>query len=191
MSFVHGKTGYTYYSVNEKLNYYKKMINNPRSVSSEDLLKAKKRISELEKLKSRSFEEPTLIVTNDKHFKNGISKPRVAVVVDKDAKGKLIIASVNKRTTDSIVLDRTPDRQVDSRITSIDRSEVYETKYVSNLNPLTEYDKIKMNNRYKKKQWVIKSLHGGLPIFLRNSPVSKFHTLANHKQVSVDSLYLV
>ena len=150
--FEHGKNKDKYYSIREKINYYQKVIKGTVVASAKTKRKAKTRLKTLMKLNERRFEEPTLIVTDDKHFGDGISKPRLAVVVDTDPKkGKLYVASVNQRTSKAIILDNQIDRQIDERKKWIDRSDVYETKYIKGVKPLTRYDKRKIIEIARKK----------------------------------------
>ena len=146
--FKHGKTGQPYYSIREKINYYKKVINGTIDAPIKTRRKAKVRLQSLTKLNNRTFAEPTFVVTDDKHFENGISKPRICIVVATDEKGKVLAVPLNKRTTRSVVLDRQPDRQIDERKKWIDRCDIYETKYVTGIKPLTKYDKVKIRNLY-------------------------------------------
>lgn len=105
----------------------------------------------LQRIDLQSYAEPTFIVTNDKHFGNGIDKPRLGVVIDTDNRGRLLVASVNHRTSKAVILDKQPFRQVDERKKWIDRSEVYETKYIDGVKPLTKYDKKKIIEILRKK----------------------------------------
>ena len=75
--FEHGKTKQKYYSVREKINYYQNIING-KIVNVPNLVKRKAplRLKSLRKINQNVYDEPTLIVTNDKHFgnkKNGLT----------------------------------------------------------------------------------------------------------------------
>lgn len=148
--FVHNKTNKFNYSVNEKLKYYKNIVSsNNFSKHNKDYVF--KRINELTLLKNRTFDEPELIVVDDKHFGNGISKPRLAVVFDKDDKGRVLCASVSKRTTKAIILDSDFERQIDERKRWVDRSDIYEIKTIDGVKPLTLNDKLRIKYILGKK----------------------------------------
>ena len=149
--FKHGMTGKVYYSVREKINYYKAVIDGRRDAPAATKRKAKLRLKTLEKLNARTFDEPTLIVTDDKHFGNEIAKPRAAAIVDKDNKGRLLVVGIHHRTANEIILDKNPARQISGRKVWIDRSDVYETKDILGLKPLTKYDKEKIKQILQKK----------------------------------------
>lgn len=148
--FKHGMTGKVYRSVREKLNYYKKRIDD-KSLTVGQREYAKQRIGELTALNEQSYDEPVMIVTNDKHFGNGIAKPRACVVVGKDDKNRLIVCPVHTRTINSLVLDNDYSHQVDLRGRKIANSEVYELKNISGLKPLTDNDKRKIRGIFAKK----------------------------------------
>ena len=148
--FKHGKTGKQYYSVREKINYYKGVIAGKIQAPAATKRKAKARLKTLTRINNCDYKEPTLIVTDDKRFGNEISKPRVAVVVKQDYKGRLLVAPVNRRDIKTIILDKAPDRQITPRLKALDRSDVYEMKYVSGAKPLTVYDKRKIKEIYKE-----------------------------------------
>ena len=149
--FVHSKSGKVYYSVREKINHYKAIIAGKKQVPDYVRARAERRLRELQALEQRSFDEPTLVVTNDSKFGNPVSKPRLCVVVDKDDKGRLYVAAVHHRTSNSIILDKQIDRQVDERKKWIDRSEVYDTKLIKGVKPLTRYDRAKIRFIHKRK----------------------------------------
>ena len=149
--FNHIKTNQPYYSVREKINYYKRVIDGKEPNASPTARRiAKGRLRTLQRLDSRSFDEPELIMTNDKHFGNE-SKPRIAAVVDKDSKWRLLVIGSHKRKTDALVLDKQPDRQLSGRKVWIDRSEVYETRDVNGVKKLSRYDKTKIKAMFCKK----------------------------------------
>ncbi len=149
--FEHGKTKKKYYSVREKINYYKRVIAGTQQAPAATKRKAKARLKTLEKINTQTYEEPTFIVTNDKHFGNSIDKPRLGIVIDTDSRGRLLVASVNHRTSKAVILDKQPSRQVDERKKWIDRSEVYETKNIDGVKSLTKYDKAKIIEILRKK----------------------------------------
>ena len=152
--FIHGRTGKVYYSVREKINYYNKIVKGSVKADKALIEKAKKRLPELQKINNQTYDKPSLIVTDDKHFGNTISKPRLCVVVDRDnnlKRDKILVAQMNDRTTKSIILDNYPKYQIDNRISWIDKSEVYETKYFTNIKNLTKYDNERIKEVYKKK----------------------------------------
>ena len=150
--FVHGKTGKKYYSVREKINYYKKVIAcKVPDASAATKRKAKLRLKTLQRLNNRDYSEPCLVATDDKHFGNSTSKPRGCVVVDCDQFGRLLVSPLRKRVTKLIVLDKDPDRQVGDVKRWIDSSEVYEIKSISNMKSLNRYDKEKVKSILRKK----------------------------------------
>ena len=104
----------------------------------------------LTKLNNRDFNEPTLVVTDDKVFGNKISKPRLSVVIDKDD-DRLLVLPIYHRTTKQIILDNAPERQIDIRKRWIDKSNVYEDKYIDGAKSLTRYDKKKISLIWGKK----------------------------------------
>lgn len=151
--FTHWRTKEKYYSVNEKLNYYKKIINDNKNRGTALYDHAKKRIEELSKIKNQSYSIPRIIVTNDKHFGNTQSKPRMCVAIKEDDKGRILAAPMHKRTTNIIVFDKNTNRQIsnnsDGHNKWIDKAEVYESKYVDENMYLTEYDIEKIKEIYK------------------------------------------
>lgn len=142
--FEHGKTKKKYYSVREKINYYKRVIAGKQQAPAATKRKAKARLRTLERIDSQSYIDPTLIVTSDKHFGNAVAKPRLCVSVGVDSKGRLLVAPINKRDVSTIILDKQVDRQITPRIKAIDKSDVYETKYIYGVKGLTRYDKAKI-----------------------------------------------
>lgn len=149
--FTHGRTGQTYYSVREKINYYKKRAFNDNTVSIEQKQYALKRLGELKAVDKQSYDEPTMIVTNDKRLGNGIDKPRACVVLGREGKNWLRVSPVLKRTVDAVILDNDITRQIGSGQKLISDTEVYELKYLKGLQPLTENDKKKIRALHKKK----------------------------------------
>ena len=149
--FVHGKTGKKYYSVREKINYYKKVIaGKVPDAPAATKRKAKLRLKTLQRLNNRDYSEPCLVVTDDKHF-GSTSKPRGCVVVDCDQFGRLLVSPLHKRVTKVIVLDKDPNRQIGDVKRWIDSSEVYEIKNINNMKSLTRYDKEKVKAILRKK----------------------------------------
>lgn len=148
--FKHSKTGKTHYSIREKINHYNGIISGKKEGTTSQKRKARNRLSFLKKLDSRTFDEPTLIVTNDRHFGNPIDKPRACVTIDRDSKGRVLVTPVTKRTSKVIILDKDSGRQIGEKRKWIDKSEVYETKYISDLKSLTAYDKNKVVQILKK-----------------------------------------
>lgn len=146
--FIHGKTNQKYYSVREKINYYNKVIKGQINAPIKTKRKAKLRLKTLNKINNQSYNEPRLIVTDDKHFGNSISKPRLCVAYGTDNKGRIRVHSIEKRTSKVIILDNNSDRQISSNYKPLDKSDVYETKYISGVKPLT-----------KGTKKIIKSIH--------------------------------
>lgn len=149
--FVHGKTGKKYYSVREKINYYKKVIaGKVPDAPATTKRKAKLRLKTLNRINTQSYSDPKLIVTDDKHFGNGISKPRLCVAVKEDQKGRIMVAPLYKRTSRTVIMDKNVDRQVsntsDGHVRWLDRSDVYEQKCVDSKISLTRYDKNKIKS---------------------------------------------
>ena len=70
---------------------------------------------------------------------------------DFDQTGRLLVSPLHRRTTKFIVLDKDPDRQIGDSKKWIDRSEVYETKHISNMRSLSRYDKEKIKMILRKK----------------------------------------
>ena len=66
-----------------------------------------------------------------------------------------MIAPMQKRTSKTIIYDKNIGRQIsntsDGHIRWIDRSDVYETKYVDEKMSLTKYDKAKVKAVFAKK----------------------------------------
>lgn len=91
-----------------------------------------------------------MIVTNDKHFGNGISKPRGCVIIGTDNKNRLLACPVHDREVKSVILENDTSRQVDYKAKPLDRSDVYETKYISDLAELTSGDIKKLKAVHKK-----------------------------------------
>ncbi len=149
--FKHGRTGYTYYSVREKINYYKGVIAGRIDAPAETKRKAKGRLEELTRINEQPFATPTLVVTSDKHFGNDMPKPRLCVVVDEDDKDRVLVSPLYKRTTNVLVLDGALDRQVGEKKKWIGKSEIYETKYIENACVLTNNDKRKIVEILRKK----------------------------------------
>lgn len=149
--FTHGKTGKVYYSVREKINYYSEVLKGKKPATKELRAKAEKRLHELQRINNQSYAEPTMIVTDDKHFGNAISKPRACVVVGQDSKQRLLTCPVYDRTTKIVILENDTSHQVDKKVKFLDRSDVYETKYISDLATLTSGDKKRLRAIYAKK----------------------------------------
>lgn len=149
--FKHEKTGKIYYSVREKINYYSDILKGKIPATKELKAKAKQRLPELIKVNTQSYDEPIMIVTDDKHFGNKISKPRACVVVGQDSKKRLLACPVHKRTTKTVILENDTSRQVEYKNKPIDRSDVYEAKYISGLTTLTNGDKKRLKAIHGKK----------------------------------------
>lgn len=149
--FIHGKTGQVYYSIKDKIKYYSKRAFNDKTITPEQKQYALKRLNELKALDKSAYDEPDLIITDDKHFGNGISKPRLCAVIDKDSKGRVCVAPIVKRTIKTVILDNDYDRQIDDKRKWIDRSNIYETKYIDGVKPLTQNDKAKIKKIIRKK----------------------------------------
>lgn len=154
--FKHGKTNYVYYSVREKINYYTDIVQG--KIAADDKLKAKaaRRLPELQQIDKQSYSEPIVIVTDDKKFGNGISKPRLCIAVKEDNKKRILVAPVMKVTSNYVIFDNNIDRQIsktaDGRNKWIDRSDIYEDKYISPRLELTERDKAKIKRLYSDKK---------------------------------------
>lgn len=149
--FKHGrKSEFVCYSVNEKIKYYKSKLNS-KTMTEKQTEYAKQRLAELTELKARTFSEPELIITDDKKFGDGISKPRLCTVIDTDDKGRVLVVPVVKRTVNTIILDNDHSRQLGEKRRWIDRSDIYETKYLSGVKPLTSNDKAKIKIILRKK----------------------------------------
>ena len=138
--FIHGRTGKKIYSVREKIKHYSKIAYNDKLVTPAQKKHALQRLDELKKIDSCTYNEPTMIVTDDKRFGNAISKPRACVVIGQDSKKRLLACPVHKRTAKTVILENDTAHQIDSIIKPLDRSDVYETKYISGLATLTSGD---------------------------------------------------
>ena len=149
--FKHGKTGQVYYSVREKINYYSNILKGKIPASRELQAKAKQRLPELQSIDAQSYDEPTMIVTDDKHFGHKMSKPRACVVVGQDEKKRLLACPVHHRTTKIVILENNTSRQVEGTPKPLDRSDVYETKYIRDLAVLTSGDKKRLKAIHGKK----------------------------------------
>lgn len=91
-----------------------------------------RRLPALRALNDRSFEEPTLVVTDGRHFGNGMSKPRLCVAHASDVKGRVRVAPVVRNSGKYCSLDSLPDRVIsDQNNQYIDRSDIFEEKYVT------------------------------------------------------------
>ena len=153
--FIHGKTGKIYYSIKEKIDYYEKIVRKEKTdVPITTKRKAPLRLKTLKKLDQRTFDEPTLVVTDDKFFGNGISKSRPVVVVDKRNDGKFFVAPLQHVTSKQVVLDNNIGYQVsktaDGKNKWISKNDIYETKNLSSLKSLSKNDKRKIKDLYKK-----------------------------------------
>jgi len=77
----------------------------------------------------------------------------LAVVIDSDDKGRVLVGNIVRRTSKAIILDNDPTRQIGDMRIWIDRSEIYETKIVSEgIKPLSRYDKEKVKTILRKKK---------------------------------------
>ncbi|MDE5601612.1 MAG: hypothetical protein K2J16_03855 [Clostridia bacterium] len=151
--FKHGMTGKTYYSVREKINYYSGILKGKTPSTPELKEKAKKRLPELQRINEQSYNEPKIIVTDDKKFGNGISKPRLCVAVKEDDKKRVLVAPIMKNNSNYIILDNDIERQIsktsDGKNKWIDRNDIYEGKYIIPHAELTARDKAKIKRLYK------------------------------------------
>ena len=147
--FVHGKTNKKYYSVREKINYYNKVLKGQIVAPLKTRRKAKLRLKTLNKINNQLYNEPRLIVTDDKHFGNSISKPRLCIAYGTDKKGRIKVYSIEKRSSNIIILDNNIDRQISSKYKFLDKSDVYETKYILGVKPLTKNTKQKIKYIHK------------------------------------------
>lgn len=154
--FKHGKTNYVYYSVREKITYYTDIINGKRAADDKLKAKAARRLPELQQIDKQSYFEPKVIVTDDKKFGNGISKPRLCIAVKEDSKQRVLVAPVMKATSNYVIFDNNIDRQIsktaDGRNKWIDRNDIYEDKYILPRLELTERDKAKIKRLYSDKK---------------------------------------
>lgn len=152
--FKHGKTNKIYYSVRDKIRYYTGILDG--NIKADDNLKkkAKWRLPQLRRIDEQLYKEPTPIVTDDKLFGNGISKPRLCIVVKKDAKHNLLVAPVYNTTSKQVVFDNDITRQIsktsEGKNRWIRKDEVYENKYIEPRLTLTKSDKLKIKRLYDK-----------------------------------------
>ncbi len=151
--FKHEKTGKIYYSVREKIKHYSKIAFNDKTATPVQKKHALQRLDELKAIDNVSYNEPTIIITDDKKFGNGISKPRLCVAIKEDDKKRILIAPITKTTSNQVILDNDIERQIskaaDGKNKWINRSDVYESKYISPHAELTERDKRKIKRLYK------------------------------------------
>lgn len=149
--FIHGKTGEKIYSVREKIKHYSKIAFNDKTATPTQKKHALQRLDELKTIDNALYNEPTMIVTDDKHFGNKMSKPRACVVVGQDNKKRLLACPIHKRTAKTVILENDTSRQVEGTTKPLDRSDVYETKYISGLATLTNSDKKRLQAIHCKK----------------------------------------
>ncbi len=151
--FKHGKTGKTYYSVREKINYYSSILNGKRKATPELKAKAAKRLPELQKINDQKYnrDNPKIVVTDDKKFGNGISKPRLCVAIKEDSKNRVMLAPILGRKTKTMILDEDTGRQIsDKPVKWVDKSDIYERKYIDSKTELTKYDKEKLRTLFRE-----------------------------------------
>lgn len=151
--FIHGKTGRIYYSVRDKIDYYNGVLSGKIKASNELKEKAKERLKELKNIYKQSYNEPKVIVADDKKFGNQINKPRMCVAIREDNKNRIFVAPIQKNVSNYIVFDNDINRQIsktsDGRNKWINRDDVYEVKYFSPELKLTTRDKEKIKRLYK------------------------------------------
>ena len=70
-----------------------------------------------------------------------MSKPRLCVAYGEDNRGRLKVYPVYKRTSKVILIDNNLDRQISDSCKRIDKSNVYETKYIYGIKPLSKSTK--------------------------------------------------
>lgn len=152
MSFTYQNGAYTKknYSIREKINHYTAILNGKKKypVSKEY---AEMRLKELKALDKRTFSEPTIIATCDRYLNGKEFKPRAGVVVGKNNAGKLLVCPIRKRTTKTVILENDITRQVEAGAISLDCAEVYETKLIDGLKPLSKSDIQKIKAIHAKK----------------------------------------
>ncbi|MDE6472079.1 MAG: hypothetical protein K2L52_03545 [Clostridia bacterium] len=144
------QTGKKYYSVQEKIKHYSSMLER-KDISLDKKKLAKQRLIELKAIDNCLYDEPTMIITDDKYFGNPSSKLRACVVVGVDNKQQLLACPVRKRTIKTVILENDTDRQMDSTVKILKRKDVYETKNISGLASLTSGDKKKIKAIHGKK----------------------------------------
>ena len=156
MSFTHGRTGYTYYSVREKIDYYTSIVSGARKADDKLKAKAKRRLPELQRLDNQSYNEPRTIVVDDTTFGNPMSKPRLCIAVREDNKNRVMVAPLMKVTSNYVILDNNIDRQIsrtsDGRNKWVKREDIYEDKYITPRLELTERDIAKIKRLYSDKK---------------------------------------
>lgn len=152
--FKHGKTGQTYYSVREKINYYTDIVKGKRAADDKLKAKAARRLPELQRLDSQSYNEPRTVIVDDKTFGNPMSKPRLCIAVKEDNKKRVLVAPLMKVTSNYVILDNNIDRQIsktaDGRNKWVRHEDIYEDKYITPRLDLTERDKAKIKRLYSK-----------------------------------------
>lgn len=143
MAFVHNSNKKINYSIVEKIKHYTDISKGKKTYKNITKTFARKRLAELKQLNQRTFEQPDLVVVNDTVFGNKGDKPRLSVAfLTKDKKIRAL--PLHKKKTKALVLDNYLDRQLDERGAWVEKSDLYETKYVPSVLPLTESDKKKI-----------------------------------------------
>ena len=142
-----------YFSIREKIDHYTKRLKNVKSLTDGQRKYAEKRLKQLKQIDAQSYSQPTLVLTDDTKYGNKLSKPRVAIVVKTRDNGELLVAPLYKTTSKQVVLDRDCGRQIsktgDGKNKWLTRDDIYDLRDVTDIEPLTEYDKRKIINLYK------------------------------------------
>lgn len=147
MSFVHNKTKKTYYSIEDKIKHYTEISKGKKQYKGVTKTQARKRLAELKELRARTFNEPELVIVDDKYFGNTGSKPRLVVAIGtKDEHVR--VSPFHHRKTNALILDNYTDFQLDQRGAWVKETEIYETKYIDPVYPLTLSDKRKIKLLY-------------------------------------------
>ena len=142
MSFIHNATKKCFYSIEDKIKHYSDISKGRKTYKNVTKTYARKRLSELKELRNRTFDNPDLVVVNDTHFGNKGDKPRLAVVIGR--KNEFIrVSPFHKRKTNALVLDNYTEYQLDERGGWVKDKDVYETKYIEPVYPLSNSDKKK------------------------------------------------
>lgn len=147
MSFIHNKTKKIYYSIEDKIKHYTEISKGKKQYKGVTKTQARKRLSELKELKARTFNEPELVVVDDTKFGNPGNKPRLAVAIGAK-ENKVRVSPFHNRKTKVLILDNYTDKQLDQRGAWVDKTDLYEIKYITPTYPLTQSDKRKIKTLY-------------------------------------------
>ena len=87
-------------SGNSKKGFLRKYLRTDSKKKRKDKL----RLKTLTKINNQTYNEPRLIVTNDKHFGNGINKPKLCVAYTEDNKKRIKVFQYVKEQQNLLLL---------------------------------------------------------------------------------------